>query len=417
MGYVGLPAAVAFGGQGRVIGFDINEARIRALQQESDVNREIAAEEIAGADIHFTSDPTDVAQADFHIVAVPTPITDAKHPDTSMLLLASRILGGVIKHGDIIVYESTVYPGATEDECVPVLEQESGLTCGKDFFVGYSPERINPGDREHVFSNIRKVVSGQDDETLDIIASVYESVISAGVHRAPSIKVAEAAKVIENTQRDINIALMNELALIFNKLGIDTNDVLAAARTKWNFLPFTPGLVGGHCIGIDPYYLTYKATITGHIPDLITSSRNINNGMGAYIASQVIRGLIKTGQAVNGARVTILGLTFKENVADVRNTRVKDVIDGLRQYDVNVQVNDICAESEEVRSKLGIELVESNDITPGHAVVLCVPHRHYVDAGWPLVQSYLQDGAGFVYDVKGVLPREEIPDGILLARL
>ena len=417
MGYVGLPAAVAFGAQGRVIGFDISDERIRELKQGTDTNGEIAAEDIAGADIHFTSDPADLAQADFHIVAVPTPITDAKHPDTGMLLLASRILGAVIKRGDIIVYESTVYPGATEEECLPVLEQESGLSCGRDFFIGYSPERINPGDREHVFSNIRKVVSGQNDEVLDIVATVYESVISAGVHRAPSIRVAEAAKVIENTQRDINIALMNELALIFNKLDIDTNDVLAAAGTKWNFLPFTPGLVGGHCIGIDPYYLTYKATITGHIPDLITSSRNINNGMGAYIASQVIRGLIKTGQTVNGSTVSILGLTFKENVADVRNTRVKDVIDGLRQYGVNVQVNDICADSSEVRKKIGIDLVDIADLIPGQAVVLCVPHRHYSESGWPLIQSCLQNGSGFVYDVKGVLPREQKPDGILLARL
>ena len=417
MGYVGLPAAVAFGRQGRVVGFDINEERIRELRDGIDGNGEVTKGEITGADILFTIDPAELSRADFHIVAVPTPITDAKHPDTKLLLRASRILGGVIKPGDIVVYESTVYPGATEEECVPLLEQESGLTCGRDFFIGYSPERINPGDKEHVFTNIVKVVSGQNDEVLDIVASVYESVVTTGVHRAPSIKVAEAAKVIENTQRDINIALMNELALIFDRLGIDTNDVLAAARTKWNFLPFTPGLVGGHCIGIDPYYLTYKATITGHIPDLITASRNINNGMGAYIASQVIKGLILTGQAVSESTVTVLGMTFKENVPDIRNTRVKDVIDVLRQYNVTIQANDIYADRAEVKQKFDIELTEIDELVPGHAVIVCVPHLQYKEMGWSLMQRCLHNGRGVVYDVKGVLPRNEMPEGILLKRL
>jgi UDP-N-acetyl-D-galactosamine dehydrogenase len=417
MGYVGLPVAVAFGRQRQVIGFDISEKRIQDLQKGIDSNREVTKGEIAGSDIVFTTDPAELSRADFHIVAVPTPITDAKHPDTKLLLHATRILGGVLKPGDIVVYESTVYPGATEEECVPLLEQESGLSCGSDFFIGYSPERINPGDKEHVFTNIVKVVSGQNDEVLDIIATVYESVITTGVHRASSIKVAEAAKVIENTQRDINIALMNELALIFNRLGIDTNDVLAAARTKWNFLPFTPGLVGGHCIGIDPYYLTYKATITGHIPDLITASRNINNGMGAYIASQVVKGLILSGQTVSESTVTVLGLTFKEDIPDIRNTRVKDVIDELRKYNVTIQANDTYADPDEVSKKFDIELADIDDLVPGHAVVLCVPHHQYRELSWSLMQRCLHDGKGVVYDVKAVLPRKELPDGILLQRL
>lgn len=417
MGYVGLPVAVAFGRLGQVIGFDISEKRIQDLQNGIDSNREMTKEEITGSDILFTYDPEKLSRADFHIVAVPTPITDAKHPDTKLLLQASRILGGVIKPGDIVVYESTVYPGATEEECVPLLEQESGLSSGRDFFVGYSPERINPGDKDHVFTNIVKVVSGQNDDVLDTIASVYESVVTTGVHRAPSIKVAEAAKVIENTQRDINIALMNELALIFNKLEIDTSDVLEAARTKWNFLPFTPGLVGGHCIGIDPYYLTYKATITGHIPDLITASRNINNGMGAYIASQVVKGLILAGQNVSESKVTILGLTFKENVPDIRNTRVKDVIDELRKYNVTIQAHDTFADPVEVREKFDIELTDIDGLVPGHAVIVCVPHHQYREMGWALMQSCLHGGKGVVYDVKSVLPREEMPEGILLKRL
>ena len=417
MGYVGLPVAVAFGRQGRVIGFDINEKRIQDLQNGIDGNREVIKEDISGSDIQFTLDPVDLSRADFHIIAVPTPITDAKHPDTKLLLQATRILGGVLKPGDIVVYESTVYPGATEEECVPLLEQESGLRCGKDFFIGYSPERINPGDKEHVFTNIVKVVSGQNDEVLDVIASVYESVVTTGVHRAPSIKVAEAAKVIENTQRDINIALMNELALVFDKLEIDTNDVLAAAGTKWNFLPFTPGLVGGHCIGIDPYYLTYKATITGHIPDLITTSRNINNGMGAYIAAQVVKGLILTGQTVSGSTVTVMGLTFKENIPDIRNTRVKDVVDELRKYNVTVQANDTYADPVEVRQKFNIELTDIDNLVPGHAVIVCVPHLQYREMGWSLMQRCLHGGKGVVYDVKSILPREEMPEGILLKRL
>jgi UDP-N-acetyl-D-galactosamine dehydrogenase len=417
MGYVGLPAAVAFGRQGRVVGFDIDAERISGLKEGVDVTGEVSGKELADTDILFTTEPADLATADFHIVAVPTPITDAKYPDTELLLHASHILGGVIKQGDIVVFESTVYPGATEEECVPVLEERSGLVCGRDFFVGYSPERINPGDREHLFTNIVKVVSGQNEEVLNTIAAVYESVITAGVHRAPSIKVAEAAKVIENTQRDINIALMNELALIFEKLGIDTNDVLAAARTKWNFLPFTPGLVGGHCIGIDPYYLTYKATLTGHIPDLIIAGRNINNGMGAFIASQVIKELILAGQPVGEATVTLLGLTFKENIPDIRNSRVIDIILELKQYGLELQVNDPCASADEVRREFGIELVDADNLKPAHGIILCVPHRQYAEQGWPLIQRCLRAGRGVVYDIKGVLNRDQAPEGVVLKRL
>jgi len=417
MGYVGLPVAVAFGRQGRVIGFDTNDTRISELRNDFDHSRELAREELAAADILFTSNTEELAAADFHIVAVPTPITDAKYPDTKSLMQASRMLGEVIKRGDIVVYESTVYPGATEEECVPLLEEGSGLVCGRDFFIAYSPERINPGDREHVFTSIIKVVSGQDQQTLDIVAAVYESVVTAGVHRAPSIKVAEAAKVIENTQRDVNIALMNELAMIFDKLGIDTNDVLEAARTKWNFLPFTPGLVGGHCIGIDPYYLTYKATITGHIPDLIIAGRNINNGMGVFIVSQLIRELVLAGQPLGETTITLLGLTFKENVPDIRNTRVIDIVRELKHYNLNLQVCDPFADREEVMSVYGIELVEPEKLQPGHGVILCVPHQHYVEQGWSLIRKCLHGSGGVVYDIKGILPRHEIPDGIVLKRL
>ncbi|MEX2523968.1 MAG: nucleotide sugar dehydrogenase [Gammaproteobacteria bacterium] len=417
MGYVGLPVAVAFGKQRQVIGFDIDDRRVEELTQGRDRTGEVTGEELAATDIRFTSDASDLASADFHIVAVPTPITDAKYPDTRALLEASRTLGGVLKKGDIVVYESTVYPGATEEECLPLLESESGLQGGKDFFIGYSPERINPGDKEHVFTNIIKVVSGQNDEILEIVAGVYESVVTAGVHRAPSIKVAEAAKVIENTQRDVNIALMNELALVFERMGIDTNDVLAAARTKWNFLPFTPGLVGGHCIGIDPYYLSYKATITGHIPDLIIDARNINDGMGAFIASQIIKELILAGSPVRDATITVLGLTFKENVPDIRNTRVVDIIHELREYGTRIQIHDACADAEEVREEYGLTLTALDELAPAECVILCVPHHQYREEGWELIKRCLGKGSGVVYDVKGCLPREQTPDGIVLKRL
>jgi len=417
LGYVGLPVAVAFGKQARVIGFDIKPERVAELKGGHDSTREVEDGDLAEADILFTTDPKELKAADFHIVAVPTPVDEAKRPDLTPVIKASETVGAQLKAGDIVVYESTVYPGATEEDCVPVLERLSGLKAGLDFTVGFSPERINPGDHVHRFTTITKVVSGQDQSTLDIVAEVYASVVEAGVHRASSIKVAEAAKVIENTQRDLNIALMNELALIFDKMGIDTLDVLAAAGTKWNFLPFRPGLVGGHCIGVDPYYLTHKASILGYIPQVILSGRRINDGMGAYVAGQVVRRLIHAGNHVRGSRVTILGLTFKEDVPDLRNTRVIDIVRELQDYGVLVQVHDPWADSAEAHEEYGIHLVSREQLAPAHAVVLAVAHRQYLDEGWPLITSLLDGGRGVVADVKGVLARESIPAGVTLWRL
>ena len=347
LGYVGLPVAVAFGKHGPVIGFDINENRLEELRAGQDRTNEVSATELGDTQIEFTSKPEVLAQADFHIVAVPTPIDDAHQPDLTPVVKASESVGTALKKGDIVVYESTVYPGVTEDICVPILERVSGLKCGPDFTVGYSPERINPGDKEHTFTKIKKVVSGQDAATLEIVADVYSSVVTAGVYKAASIKVAEAAKVIENTQRDLNIALMNELALIFDRMGIDTLDVLEAAGTKWNFLKFKPGLVGGHCIGVDPYYLTHKAEKLGYIPQVILAGRRINDSMGAFIAQQTIKQMIHAGHAIAGAVVTLLGLTFKENCPDLRNSRVIDIIRELEEFDVQVQVFDPVASSAE----------------------------------------------------------------------
>jgi UDP-N-acetyl-D-galactosamine dehydrogenase len=333
------------------------------------------------------------------------------------LLAASETVGRALKRGDIVVYESTVYPGATEEDCVPVLERASSLRCGDDFRVGYSPERINPGDPSHRFPTITKVVSGQDPETLETVARVYESVVTAGVHRAPSIRVAEAAKVIENTQRDLNIALMNELAVIFGRMGIDTSDVLQASRTKWNFLPFSPGLVGGHCIGVDPYYLTHKAILTGYIPQVILAGRRINDGMGGFVAEQVVKQLIRQGYDAGKALVTVLGLSFKENVPDLRNTRVIDIVRALEDYGIRVQVHDPVASAHEARSELGVLLTDFADLLPARCVVLAVAHREYVDGGWPLIGRLLDGSRGVVADVKSVLPRGAIPDGVSLWRL
>ena len=340
LGYVGLPVAVAFGKVRRTIGFDINPLRISELQAGFDRTGEVTGTDLQNSDIAFTDKVAELAGADFHIVAVPTPVDEAHQPDLTLMYKASETVGRALKKGDIVVYESTVYPGVTEDECVPVLERVSGLQCGRDFTVGYSPERINPGDKEHTFTKIKKVVSGQDAATLEIVARVYESVVTAGVHRATSIKVAEAAKVIENTQRDLNIALMNELALIFDRMGIDTNEVLEAAGTKWNFLPFRPGLVGGHCIGVDPYYLTHKAEKIGYIPQVILAGRRINDGMGKFIAQRTVKEMIHAGHNVLGNRVTVLGLTFKENCPDLRNSKVIDIIRELQDYGIDVQVCD-----------------------------------------------------------------------------
>ena len=417
LGYVGLPIAVAFGRRSRVIGFDVDAGRIGELRRGVDRTREVEPADLAGADVRFTCDAAELGEADFHVVAVPTPIDDTKQPDLRMLLGAARTVGEHLGPGDIVVFESTVYPGATEEDCIPVLEAASGLACGTDFSVGYSPERINPGDREHTFTRISKIVAAQDKATLDIVARVYGSVVTGGVHRAASIRVAEAAKIIENTQRDLNIALMNELALLFDRMGIDTHDVLAAAGTKWNFLPFTPGLVGGHCIGVDPYYLAYQAAMHGYHPQVILAGRRVNDGMGVHVAGRTVKALVQRDVGTRGAVVTVLGFTFKPNVADLRNTRVVDIVRELRDYGLAVQIHDPRADAEEAFREHGIEILASEALRPADAVILAVPHREFVERGWPGVTALLRDGRGIVIDVKGVLERRSRPDGIDLGRL
>jgi UDP-N-acetyl-D-galactosamine dehydrogenase len=413
LGYVGLPVAAAFARQGTVvIGFDIDPTRIRELKGGYDRTREVEARDLMH-NLRLTSDPVEIAAADFFIVTVPTPIDASRRPDLSALLLASQTVGAVLKQGDVVVYESTVYPGATEEDCVPVLEAASGLAAGRDFTVGYSPERINPGDKAHRFESIKKVVAGQDAPTLDIIAAVYGSVITAGLHKAPSIKVAEAAKVIENAQRDLNIAFMNELSAIFHELGIDTKDVLAAAATKWNFLNFSPGLVGGHCIGVDPYYLTFRAQKAGYHPDVILAGRRINDSIGVRVARECLRRLLQTGSRPE--LVTVLGLTFKENVVDIRNSQVVDIIRELASFGVRVQVEDPLADPAAAAREYGI-VVQSNS-APADAVVLAVAHEHYRAAGWPLIMRLLKNGRGLVMDVKGVLDLAGKPAGIDVWRL
>ncbi|MDX1528467.1 MAG: nucleotide sugar dehydrogenase [Gammaproteobacteria bacterium] len=417
LGYVGLPVAVAFGKMGPVVGFDVNPKRVKELKDGRDRTREVPDEELKNADILFTSEVSALKAADFHIIAVPTPVDDAKQPDLSALLAASKSVGKVLKKGDIVVYESTVYPGATEEECLPVLEKTSGLKAGTDFSLGYSPERINPGDSQHSFAHITKVVSALDAKTLDIVAGVYGAVVKAGVHRAPSIKVAEAAKVIENTQRDLNIALMNELALIFERMGVDTLDVLEAAATKWNFLRFSPGLVGGHCIGVDPYYLTHKATMLDYYPQVILAGRRINDSMGSFVASRIVKNLIRRGRAVKDSRVTVLGLSFKEDVPDVRNTRVIDMIRELKDYEIRVQVHDPLVDPADAKSELDVELSPDGALEPADCVVLAVAHRVYKEKGWKGISALLNSDGGVVVDVKGILPRNSVPPGIHLWRL
>ncbi len=416
LGYVGLPVAAAFARAGvPVTGFDIDERRIDELRQFHDRTHEVDATDLRHRSLSFTNDVKDMASSDFFIVTVPTPIDEARQPDLGAMFAASRTVGSVLKKGDIVVYESTVYPGAVEDECVPLLEKASGLKAGSDFKVGYSPERINPGDKQHRFETITKVVSAQDAAALDIVADVYGSVVTAGIHRAPSIKVAEAAKVIENTQRDLNIAFMNELSLIFQALNIDTGDVLAAARTKWNFMPFQPGLVGGHCIGVDPYYLTYRAERAGYHPEVILAGRRINDGMGQRVARECIRGLLR--RKSNGGVVTILGLTFKEDVPDTRNSRVIDIIRELESFGLTVQVHDPMADPADAMHEYGVKLVDAAALKPADAVIMAVAHQGYINAGWPLIQKLLNGGRGFVLDVKLKLDRAGLPDGIELWRL
>ena len=417
LGYVGLPVAVAFGRISKVIAFDINEARVAALSRGEDSTGEVSPGELAKTDLLLTTNPEDIAQADFHIVTVPTPIDGTNRPDLSPLISASKTVGKYLKKGDIVVYESTVYPGATEEDCVPVLEAQSGLKCGIDFTVGYSPERINPGDKEHRFETITKVVSGQDGPTLEIVAAVYESVVKVGVHRAPSIKVAEAAKVIENTQRDLNIALMNELSLIFNKMDIDTHDVLAAAGTKWNFLPFTPGLVGGHCIGVDPYYLTHRAEQFGYHPEVILAGRRINDSVGAHIANETVKMLENGGTLNRRVKVTVLGITFKENVPDLRNTKVIDIVRELEKSGIDVQVHDPVADADEASKVLNIDLISRDKLAKADAVIFAVSHVSFIKEGVGLVSGLLVDGQGVVMDIKGSLDPATVPEKIRLWRM
>jgi UDP-N-acetyl-D-glucosamine/UDP-N-acetyl-D-galactosamine dehydrogenase len=416
LGYVGLPVAIAFARSGAsVIGFDIDRARIEELHAGFDRTHEVDKTELAQSTLVYTCEPEALAQADFYIVTVPTPIDASRRPDLSAVFRAAQTVGRFLKVGDVVVFESTVYPGAVEEECAPILESASGLRCGLDFTLGYSPERINPGDKEHRFESITKVVAGQDERTLQIVAETYGSVVKAGIHRAPSIRVAEAAKVIENAQRDLNIAFMNELSALFDRLGIDTGDVLAAAGTKWNFYKFTPGLVGGHCIGIDPYYLTYRAEKAGYEPQVILAGRKINDSVGQRIARECVRRLVKRK---NGAStVTILGMAFKENVPDTRNSKVADIVRELRSYGLAVQVHDPIADQHEVKREYGIDLMPLQSMQPADAVIFAVAHESLVRGGWPLVTKLLKQGGGLVLDVKWQLDRAKCPDSIELWRL
>lgn len=416
LGYVGLPVAVSFARAGvPVVGFDINAARVAELRDGNDKTREVETGDLRHPSLVFTADPAELRQANFYIVTVPTPIDEARRPDLRAMIAASRSVGSALKKGDIIVYESTVYPGAVEEDCVPVVAETSGLEPGVDFTVGYSPERINPGDKQHRFETITKVVSAQDERTLNIVADVYGSVVTAGIHRAPSIKVAEAAKVIENTQRDLNIAFMNELSLIFQALEIDTFDVLAAARTKWNFMPFQPGLVGGHCIGVDPYYLTFRAERAGYHPEVILAGRRINDRMGHRVARECVRGLLR--RKSQGGVVTVLGLTFKENVPDTRNSRVIDIVRELQSFGLFVQLHDPWANATDAKDEYGVTLTELSDLQPADAIVLAVAHDLYVDGGWPLIRRLLGASGGLVMDVKARLDRDSKPAEVELWRL
>ncbi len=406
LGYVGLPIAVVFAKKQKVIAFDINSQRIAELEKGFDRTNEVDSRDLLSSNLHFTSEECDLRLADFYIIAVPTPITAARQPDLRLLLNACKIVGSNLKKNDIVVYESTVYPGATEEECVPVLEKSSSLKCGRDFFVGYSPERINTGDREHTFTSICKVISAQNREVLDIVAEVYADVVQK-IHKVSSIKVAEAAKIIENTQRDINIALVNELAIIFEKLNIDTLEVLDAAGTKWNFLPFRPGLVGGHCIGIDPYYLTYKAKMVGLNPEIILAGRRINDNMGKYIAEQTVKQLVSLGKSINGAKVAILGFSFKENCPDVRNTRVIDLVSELKSYHVDVLIHDPVVYADEVLKEYNISLVKWDSIDNIDVIILTVAHSFYKRIHVTDLISKLTDPK-LIIDVKGILNIEQM---------
>jgi UDP-N-acetyl-D-galactosamine dehydrogenase len=400
LGYVGLPIALEFAKKVKVVGFDINEKRVGMMRKKIDPSGELSSQDFEGCDIEFTYELEDLKKVNFFIVAVPTPIDAHNMPDLKPLLSASKTVGKALKKGDFVVFESTVYPGCTEEDCIPILEKESGLKFGKDFKVGYSPERINPGDKEHTLAKITKVVSGSDSESAEIIAKVYELVVKAGVFKASSLKVAEAAKIIENTQRDLNIALMNELSIICDKLGINTYEVLEAAGTKWNFLKFSPGLVGGHCIGVDPYYLTWKAKELGHNPEVILSGRKINDGMGAYVAKKTVQLILKAGKDISKSKVLVMGATFKENVEDIRNSKVADVITELKSFSVNVEIVDPHASSEEFKEEYGYSLIKE----PGKgydAIILAVNHKEYVKLDEPYFTSLVSANGVFV-DIKGI---------------
>jgi UDP-N-acetyl-D-glucosamine/UDP-N-acetyl-D-galactosamine dehydrogenase len=400
LGYVGLPLAVEFGKKGRTIGFDLSAAKIENYKQFVDPTGEVSTDELKAArHLEVTTDPAALAQADYIVVAVPTPVDNAHNPDFTPLAGASKTVGANMKRGAVVVFESTVYPGATEEVCIPIMEQHSGMKWKQDFHVGFSPERINPGDKEHRLTTILKVVSGDDDETLERVAQLYESVVTAGVHRASSIKVAEAAKVIENTQRDLNIALMNELAIIFDKIGIDTLEVLKAAGTKWNFLPFRPGLVGGHCIGVDPYYLTHKAEMIGYHPQVILAGRRINDGMAKFVAEKTVKSMISAGFHVKGSKVNVIGLTFKENCPDLRNSKVADIVHELASYGVDVHVYDPVADSEEAQHEYGIKLESWDSLPKADALVVAVAHKEVLAHSLTDFQAKLNDGGCFI-DVK-----------------
>ena len=410
LGYVGMPIAVAFAKKVKVIGFDLNAKKIELYKSGVDPTNEVGDEVIKNTTVEFTADETKLREAKFHIVAVPTPVNDDHTPDLTPVEGASQIVGRNLTKGSIVVYESTVYPGVTEDVCIPILEKESGLKCGVDFKIGYSPERINPGDKVHRLETIVKIVSGMDEESLEEIAKVYELVVEAGVHRAESIKVAEAAKVIENSQRDINIAFMNELSIIFNKMGIDTQSVLKAAGTKWNFLKFFPGLVGGHCIGVDPYYLTYKAEQLGYHSQIILSGRRINDDMGKYVAESVVKNLIKADVAIKKAKVAILGFSFKENCPDTRNTKIVDIFNELKEYGITAEIADPTADKDEAKHLYGVEFVDINSISDCDAIILAVAHDEFktlTPADFDKMFKLGDNSNKVLADIKGLLDRKE----------
>jgi UDP-N-acetyl-D-galactosamine dehydrogenase len=411
LGYVGMPLAVAFAKKANVIGFDINKEKVDLYKKGIDPTHEVGNDEIKNTTVQFTSDESELKKAKFHIVAVPTPINLDKTPDLSPVLGASTTLGRNLTKGSIIVYESTVYPGVTEDFCIPILERESGLKCGVDFKIGYSPERINPGDKVHRLENITKIVSGMDEDSLEEIASVYELIIKAGVHRAPSIKVAEAAKVVENSQRDINIAFMNELAMVFDRMGIDTNEVIEAMNTKWNALGFRPGLVGGHCIGVDPYYFVYQAENLGYHSQIILSGRKVNDGMGAFVADAIIKKLVLANKLVREAKVVILGITFKENCPDIRNSKVEDIIIRLKEYGINPVIVDPWASQSEVRDEYGVNLIDIKDVKDADAVVFSVAHNEFKELTWEQIDSLYckcDNSQKVLIDVKGLFNIKEL---------